>query len=323
MSAPAANTVSAVEHAGQLRRQFGAQGIERQRPVEANQRHRVNLFQQQGASEMTRIDQYRATGLVDDFAADRGVEHAVQPRQVAVAHHDQVAAQALGLGDDARHRVAIDQVAFGLEAAFAQVGHGLQHAHVGHLLFMAGRRVFGFVLRADVAVLFGQRDAVAAWRAIDGDQNDAVHGAGSTHCAKSSILEKSMRRDMNLLVALDALLDEGSVVGAARRMNLSPAAMSRTLTRIRHAVGDPILVRAGRGLVPTPKAMALRSQVRSVVEQANQVFSSSDEVDLQSLERAFNLRANDVFIAPFAAPLLETMREQAPHTVLRFVPEGE
>lgn len=129
--------------------------------------------------------------------------------------------------------------------------------------------------------------------------------------------------DMNLLVALDALLDEGSVVGAARRMNLSPAAMSRTQTRIRHAVGDPILVRAGRGLVPTPKAMALRSQVRSVVEQANQVFSSSDEVDLQSLERAFNLRANDVFIAPFAAPLLETMREQAPHTVLRFVPEGE
>ncbi|MDF9895296.1 UNVERIFIED_ORG: hypothetical protein OKW25_004443 [Pseudomonas vranovensis] len=129
--------------------------------------------------------------------------------------------------------------------------------------------------------------------------------------------------DMNLLVALDALLDEGSVVGAARRMNLSPAAMSRTLTRIRHAVGDPILVRAGRGLVPTPKAMALRTQVRSVVEQAGQVFSSSDEVDLLTLERSFNLRANDVFIAPFAAPLLETMRQQAPRTVLRFVPEGE
>jgi DNA-binding transcriptional LysR family regulator len=59
--------------------------------------------------------------------------------------------------------------------------------------------------------------------------------------------------DMNLLVALDALLDEGSVVGAARRMNLSPAAMSRTLTRVREALGDPILVRAGRGLVPTPR----------------------------------------------------------------------
>ncbi|PWB33680.1 LysR family transcriptional regulator [Pseudomonas sp. SDI] len=128
--------------------------------------------------------------------------------------------------------------------------------------------------------------------------------------------------DMNLLVALDALLDEGSVVGAARRMNLSPAAMSRTLTRIRDAVGDPVLVRAGRGLVPTPRAIALRSQVRQVVEQANQLFSANHDLDLASLERAFNLRANDVFIAPFSAPLLDAMRQQAPRTVLRFVPEG-
>ncbi|WP_164444538.1 helix-turn-helix domain-containing protein, partial [Pseudomonas viridiflava] len=50
--------------------------------------------------------------------------------------------------------------------------------------------------------------------------------------------------DLNLLIALDALLDEGRVVGAARRMHLSPAAMSRTLTRIREATGDPVLVRA-------------------------------------------------------------------------------
>lgn len=129
--------------------------------------------------------------------------------------------------------------------------------------------------------------------------------------------------DLNLLVALDALLDEGSVVGAARRMNLSAAAMSRTLTRIRTAVGDPILVRAGRGLVPTPKAIALRDQVRQVIEQAGQLFNTPKHVDLASLERSFNLRANDVFIAPFGAPLLNCLREQAPRTVLRFVPEGE
>ena len=97
--------------------------------------------------------------------------------------------------------------------------------------------------------------------------------------------------DMNLLVALDALLDEGSVVGAARRMNLSPAAMSRTLTRIREAVGDPILVRAGRGLVPTPKALALQGQVRSVVEQAALLFRSADQVDLSTLRRRFSVRS--------------------------------
>lgn len=128
--------------------------------------------------------------------------------------------------------------------------------------------------------------------------------------------------DMNLLVALDALLDEGSVVGAAQRMNLSPAAMSRTLGRIRDALGDPILVRAGRGLVPTPRALALREQVHGLVEQAGQVFRSRDEVDLVNLDRAFNIRTNDLFIALYGAQLLRMMLAQAPRTVLRFVPEG-
>jgi len=128
--------------------------------------------------------------------------------------------------------------------------------------------------------------------------------------------------DMNLLVALDVLLDEGSVVGAAQRMNLSPAAMSRTLGRIREAMGDPLLVRAGRGLVPTPRALALREQVHGLVEQAGQVFRSRDDVDLVNLDRAFNIRTNDLFIALYGAQLLSMMLAQAPRTVLRFVPEG-
>ena len=128
--------------------------------------------------------------------------------------------------------------------------------------------------------------------------------------------------DMNLLVALDALLDEGSVVGAARRMNLSPAAMSRTLTRVREAMGDPILVRAGRGLVPTPKALELRGQVRDVVDQAALLFRSADGVDLGSLRRRFNIRANDFFVGVYGGRLFDTLDRQAPHCELRFVPEG-
>ena len=103
--------------------------------------------------------------------------------------------------------------------------------------------------------------------------------------------------DMNLLVALDALLDEGSVVGAARRMNLSPAAMSRTLTRIREAIGDPILVRAGRGLVPTPKALALREQVRDVVEQAALLFSAQAQRKGVKLYYALDPALDSVFLA--------------------------
>lgn len=105
---------------------------------------------------------------------------------------------------------------------------------------------------------------------------------------------------MNLLVGLDSLLDEGSVVGAARRMHLSPAAMSRTLSRIREAIVDPILVRVGRGLVPTPKALELQAQVRDVVEQAALVFRLVDTVDLSTLRRRFNVRAND-FLSAFTA----------------------
>lgn len=129
--------------------------------------------------------------------------------------------------------------------------------------------------------------------------------------------------DMNLLIALDALLDEGSVVGAARRMNLSPAAMSRTLTRIREAIGDPILVRAGRGLVPTPKALELRDRVRDLVEQAEQLFHAARVVDLSSLRRRFSIRANDFFVGIYGGKLFDTLQRQAPHCELRFAPEGD
>jgi DNA-binding transcriptional LysR family regulator len=101
--------------------------------------------------------------------------------------------------------------------------------------------------------------------------------------------------DMNLLIALDVLLDEGSVVGAARSLNLSPPAMSRTLQRIRDALGDPVLVRTRRGLVPTPKALELHDQIRQVVEQAAALFHSASEVDMRSLHRRSSIRTNDFF----------------------------
>lgn len=129
--------------------------------------------------------------------------------------------------------------------------------------------------------------------------------------------------DLNLLFALDVLLEEGSVVGAARRMNLSAPAMSRTLARIREAVGDPILVKVGRRMVPTPRALALREQVHSSVEGARQILQPEREVDLSTLKRNFNLHANDVFISAFGQVLLGRVRREAPHVLLRFSPESE
>ena len=78
-------------------------------------------------------------------------------------------------------------------------------------------------------------------------------------------------------------------------MNLSAPAMSRTLTRIRETLNDPILVRSGRGLVPTPRALELREQVRGVVELAHGVFTQGQDSDLSQLDRTFSIRAKDVF----------------------------
>lgn len=129
--------------------------------------------------------------------------------------------------------------------------------------------------------------------------------------------------DMNLLVTLDALLAEGSVVGAAQRLNLSSPAMSRQLARIRHLLGDPVLVRAGRGLVPTPRAEGLRERLRALVTEAEALVRGEDDLDLSRLERTFVIRANDGFVGTFGATLSSIAAHQAPHVRLRFAHEDE
>ncbi|BBH33438.1 MULTISPECIES: LysR family transcriptional regulator [unclassified Pseudomonas] len=125
--------------------------------------------------------------------------------------------------------------------------------------------------------------------------------------------------DLNLLVTLDVLLSEGSVARAARRLRLSPSAMSRALARLRETTGDPLLVRAGRGLVPTPRALALREQVSDLVQQAQAVLRPVTTPDLGRLNRTFTLRTREGFVENFAIDLISRIREQAPGVRLRFV----
>ena len=130
--------------------------------------------------------------------------------------------------------------------------------------------------------------------------------------------------DLNLLVALDALLAENSVTGAARRLGLSPSAMSRTLARLRTATGDPLLVRAGRLLVPTPRAVALRDQVHSLAREAQTVLRPAPaELDLASLTRTFTIRVSEGFLESFAAPLVTAVTAAAPRLRLRFAPKPD
>jgi DNA-binding transcriptional LysR family regulator len=129
--------------------------------------------------------------------------------------------------------------------------------------------------------------------------------------------------NLNLLVALDALLTEGSVIGAAERMNLSPPAMSRTLARVRHALGDEILVRAGRGMVPTPRALELHGQVRSLIEDVRAVLRPEASADLATLARSFTIRASDYVAGVFGVPLQVIAAREAPQITLRFADQGK
>lgn len=125
--------------------------------------------------------------------------------------------------------------------------------------------------------------------------------------------------DFNLLLTLDAVLTEGSVVGAARRLRLSPSAMSRALARLRETTGDPLLVRAGRGLVPTPRAIELRDLVSPLVEQAKMVLRPAERLNLQLLVRTFTLRSSEGFVENFGPALIARAAAEAPGVRLRFV----
>jgi DNA-binding transcriptional LysR family regulator len=129
--------------------------------------------------------------------------------------------------------------------------------------------------------------------------------------------------DLNLLIALDALLTEGSVIGAAQRMNLSPPAMSRTLGRIRHALGDEILVRAGREMVPTPRALELQSRVHGLIEEARAVMRPDAHADPSTIARSFTIRASDYVAGVFGVPLQAIATREAPRVTLRFADQGK
>lgn len=127
---------------------------------------------------------------------------------------------------------------------------------------------------------------------------------------------------MNLVVALDALLTENSVTAAAERLHTSAPTMSRTLARLRRILDDdPLLVRAGRDLVPTPRALELRSEVRAVTERAKALFAPAPAADPTSIVRTFDLQITDMFATTVMAQLITDVRTQAPGITLRFRPD--
>ncbi|HEY2267717.1 MAG TPA: LysR family transcriptional regulator [Streptosporangiaceae bacterium] len=124
--------------------------------------------------------------------------------------------------------------------------------------------------------------------------------------------------DLNLLRVFDALMDTGSVAQAAVRLHLSAPATSRALGRLRRAMNDPILVRAGQGLVPTPFAQRSAARVKALLDAAAELQAGTAGHDPRSWQRTFSIRLNDALIPVLAPRLTRRVTADAPEVRLRF-----
>ena len=125
--------------------------------------------------------------------------------------------------------------------------------------------------------------------------------------------------DLNLLIALDALLAEGNVSRAAARVGLSTPAMSHALARLRRQLGDPILVRAGQRMVPTPRATDLRDRVATLVRDARAVMAPAVAAPPRDFVRTFRIHASDHALA-MMTPGLDRELRTAPGVTVHVMP---
>lgn len=128
--------------------------------------------------------------------------------------------------------------------------------------------------------------------------------------------------DFGMLLFLDALLQEGSVTAAARQLGLSTPAMSHALARIRKRLGDPILVRSGRGMLLTPRAQALRPRVHALILEARRVLEPESPFIPRELERTFTVHASDYVLTILGGEVDRILQAEAPRACLRFIPNA-
>jgi DNA-binding transcriptional LysR family regulator len=132
-------------------------------------------------------------------------------------------------------------------------------------------------------------------------------------------LQRVQLPDLNLLVVLDALLQEQSVSRAATRLGLSTPAASHALARLRVRLGDPLLVRAGQRMTLTPRAASMRERVEATVVEALGVFAPEQPRDIRTLERVFRIHASDHAVTVLGTAIDKLVRV-APKVSLQFLP---
>jgi DNA-binding transcriptional LysR family regulator len=126
--------------------------------------------------------------------------------------------------------------------------------------------------------------------------------------------------DINLLVAFDALMSEGGVTAAANRMHVGQSAMSATLLRLRRLLDDPVLVRTGRTMAPTPLALSLTEPIRDALNQIDQLLTERPTFDPTRDHRTFSIMASEYATVAVLHPLSVKLRKVAPNVSLRISP---
>ena len=125
--------------------------------------------------------------------------------------------------------------------------------------------------------------------------------------------------DLNLLVVLDALLQEGSATRAAARLHVTQSAVSSALRRLRDLFGDPLLVRRAHGLSPTPRAARLAPELSDLLGRTRALLAGEPSTDLAATTRTFSIACSDAVATVLLAPLLREMRVRLPAARLRLV----
>jgi DNA-binding transcriptional LysR family regulator len=124
--------------------------------------------------------------------------------------------------------------------------------------------------------------------------------------------------DLNLLLVLDTVLSERSVVRAARRLHLTPSAISNALARLRSALGDPLVIRSGRGVVPTPRAAGLAPSLKRALSDLARAIEI-DDFDPATTARQFTLAIADAGQIARLPQLVRLLTQQMPRVRLRVV----
>jgi DNA-binding transcriptional LysR family regulator len=127
--------------------------------------------------------------------------------------------------------------------------------------------------------------------------------------------------DGRLLNLLLAVVEERSVTRAAQRLGVTQSAVSHLLDKLRQIVGDPLVVKAGRGIVPTARAQALAARARVLIEELR-AFATPEAFDAATLSQCFTVAANDLECNLVLPPLLRRLQALAPRVTLRVIPAG-